>query len=364
MSIDRRMRDGLRRNADVLDPEVEEALRASRKRGARIRWGRRVTATGVAAVLVAAGVALSSVVQQSPVQVAGPPLFEGVWQTDTQSRSDLVARAIAQGADPTCASDFVGDTAATVRYTLAVNGDRWLLYRSDDGGELIGVEDGFWDVPRPGQIRLFAPNAPASYVFDSSIEPSSLRLDVRDLSLGGDPEACFVRAGSSIEFGAPFARVVDPTVALPSPTSEEFAAQTPSIQGTWTTALLTETELHGAIDAAGAGECADAVLGQRGDRRYILSIEGDRFVIHEPGQDDQALGAGRIDGGQVFGDAGRVGYRMSFPEPPLAASVWVQSSEDTLRLTVTELHVGSGDPSCESRARLAMWFGFPFSPAP
>lgn len=357
MSIDRRMRDGLHRNASVLDPAVEDALRASRKRGARMRWARRGTAAGVAAVLLVGVLGLSSLVQQDPVPaVDGPAPFAGVWQTVVQSKADAIARAVDQGVDPTCASDFVGNVS-TLQYTLAVDGEHWIIYRADDGGALVGQEEGFWNAPDPGQIRLFAPNAPATYLFDSSISSSTLQLQPRRLALGGDPEACFVQAGSWIQYGAPFERVAEP----PSfPPSDRFPIPPASMQGTWSTATVSEHQLQRAIDAAGAGSCAAAVLGQGGDRRFTLTIDGEHLVVSESGHEDQPLFDGFIEGGDKQGVV-RVGFRLELPDPPEGLLTWIRTDGETMTLEVTEVVVGSGDPSCVSRAQAAAWFGFPFS---
>ena len=232
MSIDQRTREGLHRNADVLDPDIDDALDGSRRRGKRMLWVHRASwAVAAAATLTAVVIGLMAFPLDRPNDVAQQPASPQIWQTEVRSRDEVIAQVIDQEPTP-CAASFVGD-AATLRYTLVIEGDRWTLYRSNDGKPSVGVENGFWDAPESGQLRLFEPNAPASYLFDRAPGTSDLDLEVRRLSLGGDPDACLVKAGASVEFGAPFARVDASAITLPPGSDDSFGIGTTSVEGTW-----------------------------------------------------------------------------------------------------------------------------------
>ena len=183
MSIDRRMRDGLHRNASVLDPAVEEALRASRKRGARMRWARRGTAAGVAAMLLVGILGLASLAAaraRSSRRWTGcrSPVCGKRWCSRRPMRSP--ARSITVSIPRAHRISLATSRRSNTRSPSMENS--WIIYRADDGGALVGQEEGFWDAPDPGQIRLFAPNAPATYLFDSSISSSTLQLQPRRLA--------------------------------------------------------------------------------------------------------------------------------------------------------------------------------------
>ena len=87
MSFDQRIRDGLHHNADVLDPNVERALGASRKRGKRIVWVRRGAGAGaMVAALIVLAVALTTRPGPSSDRLADrPEALAGVWQTQVQN---------------------------------------------------------------------------------------------------------------------------------------------------------------------------------------------------------------------------------------------------------------------------------------
>jgi len=374
MSIDRRIREGLHRNADPLDPPVADALGVSRSRGVRKLWLRR-TATAsltVAALSVTTAIVVSGLLRPPDPLVGSSDPFVGVWQTADQPSSEALDRAIAHGADPACASDFVGD-AGTLRYTLVVEGDRWVMYRSDDGGTPQGVENGFWDSPQAGELRLIAPNAPATYLFDRSIDGATLQLTVRDLALGGDPDSCFVRAGSQIEFGAPFTRVADSALTAPDPSlrrmfdsalsspSQAFGLGTSSIDGTWTTGAIDERQIRDAIDSVGAARCVGAPLSQVGQHRFELTIDGDRWSIVDSSRASRPVGSGWVQVWALDGSAAHPNLRLT----PLDRPEWILGrvavDPNVFRVRGIQVQDAGSDPRCESIARAAVWFGFPFS---
>ena len=364
MPFDQRMRDGLHRNADVLDPDVDRALDASRARGNRLVWTRRAAGGGAtAAALIVLAVLLTTLPDQTSDRVADrPDALAGVWQTEVQSRDEIIARVIGQGGDPDCVSDFIGG-AERLRFTLAVDGDRWVLYRSKDDGRPRPAENGFWDTPAPGRLRFFVPTVGASYLFDRSAGTSGLDLELRNLALGGDPEACFVRAGVLAEFAAPFARVADPVVEVPTLPDDAFGIGTTPIEGPWRSQLLPESQLRNAIDAAGASGCVDRILGGGDDRRFTLSIQGDRWTIADSSEDAPRTGTGWIQAWPAAQTSNKLLVRLTLLDRPEVIEGWVRPDSPELDVRVTDVSVASADPSCEALADAAVWFGGPFSPA-
>jgi hypothetical protein len=126
MSLDRRLREALRRSAAVVDPDVERNLATVRRRTRRLVIGQRVTrallATAVVAAVVVAGPRLLDVIggqRQPPAARPSPSALVGSYKVDlTGADGQMAARGLAGP------------------WTLTLNGDGSVLWNAPPGADV------------------------------------------------------------------------------------------------------------------------------------------------------------------------------------------------------------------------------------
>src|SRR5512133_3598652 len=223
MSIDRRLREGLRASADALTPDPLVALRTV-ERKARQRRRRilvvQLAAAAAAIALVLVGLPWSVIQLRGPVAgtpAATPPtaaatnslLPEGTYRTPELTREQLIAAAVKRGftraqAEQALARDRINQTAT---FTLTLERGQWTQSFNYDGSR-EGV--GFVATYKVIDHSTVLVTEPGGYetVFEYALEGNAIRISFKN----ADPQRmCQNDAKCPLGFivweGAPFHRV-------------------------------------------------------------------------------------------------------------------------------------------------------------
>jgi hypothetical protein len=214
MPVDRRVREGLHRNADVVDPRTESALDRSLARGTRRRRTRRLGGVAVAvlvlAVVVGAGVPslLRRADRPAPAAGMGPAdlaALQGTWTTGTLRAGDVAADLEAAGV-AACGAELLGD-AQELTWILTVEGSTFTVSFRPDAAAPVEDRAGFIESLGDGTIRLTEPDGPATAMFDAATDGRRLTLELADVRTAGDDTDCELRAEALAQLGHPLTRV-------------------------------------------------------------------------------------------------------------------------------------------------------------
>jgi hypothetical protein len=223
MSVDRRLRDGLRASADALTPDPRVALRAVEHKARRQRRRILVIRLAVAAAAVAlilVGLPWSVTHLRGPVAgtpAATPPtaapsdslLPEGSYRTPKLTREQLIAAAVKAGftraqAAQALAQDRINHTAT---FTLTLERGQWTQSFNYDGTrEGVGFEATYTVIDH----NTVVVTEPGGYetVFEYALEGNAIRISFKN----ADPiQLCQQDAkcpmGVMVWQSAPFSRV-------------------------------------------------------------------------------------------------------------------------------------------------------------
>ena len=196
MSIDRRLRAGLRASADALNPDplvglhtVELRARRQRRRILAIRLA--VAAAAIALILV--GLPWSVTQLRGPVAgspAATPPtatasnslLPEGTYRTPELTREQLIAAAVKRGftraqAQQALARDRINQTAT---FTLTLERGQWTQsFTYDRIREGVGFEATYKVIDR-STVRVTEPGG-AETVFKYALEGDAIRISFKNV---------------------------------------------------------------------------------------------------------------------------------------------------------------------------------------
>jgi hypothetical protein len=223
MSIDRRLREGLRASADALTPNPLVALRTVERKARRRR--RRIlvlqlAAAAAAIALVVVGLPWSVIKLREPV--AGTPattsptaapsdvlLPEGTYRTPKLTREQMIAAAVKRGFTRTQATQALSQDRIdrTATFTLTLQGGQW-TQSYDYDGTLSGV--GFQATYKVIDHSTVVVTEPAGdeTAFEYALVGDSIQIRFKD----ADPvRMCQIDAkcplGIMVWEGAPFTRV-------------------------------------------------------------------------------------------------------------------------------------------------------------
>ncbi len=191
MSIDRRLREGLRESADALIPEPLAALHAVERKARRQR--RRILVVRLAAAAAAIALVLVGLpwsVTQLRGPVAGSPaptppaapsdslLPEGTYRTPGLTREQLIATGVKAGftraqAEQALAADRINQTAT---FTLKIERGQWTQSFTYDGiREGIGFE-ATYEVIDQSTVVVTETWSGDETVFDYVLERDAIRI--------------------------------------------------------------------------------------------------------------------------------------------------------------------------------------------
>jgi hypothetical protein len=223
MSVDRRLREGLRASADALTPDPVGALRTVERQARRQR--RRILAVRLAAATAAIALVLVGLpwfVIQLRGPVAGTPaarsptatapgslLPEGTYRTPELTREQLIAAAVKRGftraqAQQALAADRINQTAT---FTLTIERGQWTQsFNYDRIREGIGFE-ATYKVIDHSTVLVTEPGGYET-VFEYALEGNAIRISFKN----ADPQQlCQADAkcpmGVIVWESAPFSRV-------------------------------------------------------------------------------------------------------------------------------------------------------------
>jgi hypothetical protein len=222
MSIDRRLREGLRASADAVTPDPLVALRIVERKARRRR--RRILVVQLAAAAAAIALVLVGLpwaVTQLRGPVTGSPaatpsaapsdsLFpEGTYRTPELAREQLIAAAVKRGftraqAEQALARDRINQTAT---FTLTLERGQWTQSFNYDGiREGIGFEATYKVIDR-STVVVTEPGGDQT-VFEYALEGDAIRISFKDT----DPQQMCQRdtkcpLGFIVWESAPFSRV-------------------------------------------------------------------------------------------------------------------------------------------------------------
>jgi hypothetical protein len=195
MSVDRRLREGLRAAADALTPDPVVALRTVERQARRQR--RRILAVRLAAAAAAIALVLVGVpwfVIQLRGPVAGTPaarsptatatgslLPEGTYRTPELTREQLIAAAVKRGftraqAQQALAADRINQTAT---FTLTIERGQWTQsFNYDRIREGIGFE-ATYKVIDHSTVVVTEPGGDET-VFAYALEGNAIRISFKN----------------------------------------------------------------------------------------------------------------------------------------------------------------------------------------
>jgi hypothetical protein len=222
MSLDRRLREGLRASADALTPDPLAALHAVERKARRQRRRMLVIRLAVAAAAVALiliglpwsvtqlrGPLAASPAATPPTAAASDSLPEGTYQTPELTREQMIAAAVKAGfararAEEALAGDRISKTAT---FTLTLERGTWTQSFNYDGTrEGIGFEATYKVIDH--NTVVVTESGGDETVFTYALEGNAIRISFKN----ADPiQLCQRDAkcpmGVMVWQSAPFSRV-------------------------------------------------------------------------------------------------------------------------------------------------------------